>query len=534
MARPLLLIHGYSADGLDFLPLKKKLREKGVAAELLNVGNYISLNNEITIRDIAEGLERAIELVPILDGAAEFDAIVHSTGMLVVRAWLAHQRAAADVNKRLQRLKHLVGVAPATWGSPQASKGRTWLGALVKGDKRPGPDFMNAGDKILDGLELGSKLTWDLAHMDLLGEKPYFGMGDDTPYVAVFIGNRPYEGVASVANDPGTDGTVRWAGCGLNTRKITLDLTRTPVGPNGQPADRVSITDWAAGERLDVPILAVADRNHGSLISDPDDGMVERIASFLNVDNGGAFTKWLDEAKTWAEPARQAMLIDPGDHAAGLAGSVKQYFGHLFHLSGKPLEGWQQFVLRARDEHGEPVTDYMLQVFRWETQKDPETGNDKFDWWPCDELCTDVHAYRSDPSFRCMHIRLPEGITGSTAPMQIRIQASTGTEVVTYQGYGTDVPPAAKVAPQPMRADSKPVIFDITGGLGTEKASLFHPFTTTLVEIVLNRVPYPFGDFSQIFYWIDEGGNKIPMSGRGVAGIEPTGPGSSGGTVTGG
>ena len=52
----------------------------------------------------------------------------------------------------------------------------------------------------------------------------------DSAYVAVFIGNTPYDGLSSVANDPGTDGTVRWSGAGLNTRKITIDLTRKLSG----------------------------------------------------------------------------------------------------------------------------------------------------------------------------------------------------------------------------------------------------------------------------------------------------------------
>src|ERR1700722_2218108 len=256
MSRPLLLIHGYSATGLDFTNLYWALVDRRINVELLNVGNYISLNNEVTIADISEGLQRAISLTKLKD-SEEFDAIVHSTGILVVRAWLAHQKIAPGKNQRLNRLKHLIGVAPATWGSPQASKGRTWLGALVKGSKTPGPDFLNAGDLVLDGLELGSRFTWDLAHADLLGPVPYFGTGPDTPYVAVFIGNTPYTGVASVANDPGTDGTVRWSGCGLNARKITLDLTETPTDAQGLPRTRVTFSEWANDSRLNVPMLAV-------------------------------------------------------------------------------------------------------------------------------------------------------------------------------------------------------------------------------------------------------------------------------------
>lgn len=473
MARPLLLIHGYSATGLDFTNLYWALVDRNIDVQLLNVGNYVSLNNEITIEDISEGLQRAISLTRLND-EQEFDAIVHSTGMLVVRAWLAHQKIAPGENQRLKRLKHLIGVAPATWGSPQAHKGRTWLGALVKGSKTPGPDFLNAGNLVLDGLELGARFTWDLAHADLLGPLPYFGTGPDTPYVAVFIGNTPYKGISGIADDPGTDGTVRWSGCGLNTRKITLDLTQTPTDAKGLPRDRVTISEWANDSRLNVPILAVNGRDHGSLVSDPDPEMVDRIAKFLDIGNIDQYNFWLDEAQTWSIPARAEMLKSKG---------------HLFAFwETKELDGWQQFVVHARDGHGDPVTDYMIEVF--------ELGPDGQTWQRAEEISVDVHAYAADPSYRCLHVQLPKGITTTPRPMQIRFQASTGTDIVTYQGFGSS---NERVE---MRADSDPVAIDITEALKDKNFSLFHPFTTTLVEVVMNRVPYPFDKVQGIFEWL--------------------------------
>ncbi|MFC5864302.1 esterase/lipase family protein [Acidicapsa dinghuensis] len=473
MTRPLLLIHGYSATGLDFTNLYWALVDKKVDVELLNVGNYISLNNEITIEDIAEGMQRAISLTK-LDASEEFDAIVHSTGMLVVRAWLAHQNITPDANDRLKRLKHLIGLAPATWGSPQAHKGRTWLGALVKGSKTPGPDFLNAGDLVLDGLELASKFTWDLAHADLLGPEPYFGTGSNTPYVTVFIGNTPYTGLSSLANDPGTDGTVRWSGCGLNTRKIALDLTKTPTDEHGKPRSRVTMSPWASESRLNVPMLAVDGRDHGTLVSNPDAGMVDRIASFLEIGNIDQYNAWLAEAQQWSAPAQQQMLKSKG---------------HLFAFwETEELDGWQQFVVRARDAHGDPVKDYMIEVY--------ELGPDGVTWQRAEEISVDVHAYGADPSYRCLHVQLPKGITTTPRPMQIRIQASTGTDVMTYQGYGSDD------QKMEMRADSDPVTIDISDALKDKDATLFHPFTTTLVEVVLNRVPYPFDKVEGIFEWL--------------------------------
>ena len=489
MARPLVLIHGYSAGGLDFAPLRNALAAGGVAATDINVCNYVSLNNEITIKDIAEGLERAFQNRDVLrdrDGEKEFDAIVHSTGMLVLRAWLTNGGIPASNNGRLKRLKHLIGVAPATWGSPQAHKGRTWLGALVKGNKTPGPDFMNAGDRILEGLELGSTFTWDLAHIDLLGAEPYYDKTNDTPYAAVFIGNTPYSGIASVANDPGTDGTVRWAGCGLNTRKITIDLTRKPVDARGLPMERATISPWA-DQRLDVPIIAVDGRTHATLISDPEEGMVRRILDFLKIgdDGGKTFDEWRADAKQYGDKGVKKMLVNPGAEAAGLIGESKAWFDHLLGREvGPEMEGWQQFVVRARDERGDGVSDYMIEVLK--------KAGDK--WVSFEEMYTDVHAYGPDPSYRCFHIRVPKDISSGQIPLKVRIHASTGTGLMAYQGYGDQT--------IELDANSAPVELDLSA-MNKPGSTLFHPFTTTLIDIVLNREPIPFKKVSEILTWVE-------------------------------
>jgi hypothetical protein len=487
LARPLVLVHGYSAEGTAFDPLRDALQTKGINTTDINICSYVSLNNEITIKDIAEGLDRAFRNHNVLrDDDQEFDAIVHSTGMLVLRSWLTNYGAAVRANQRLARLKHLIGLAPATWGSPQAHKGRTWLGALVKGNRQLGPDFLNAGDRVLEGLELGSAFTWELAHADLLGEQPYYDKGTATPFVTVFIGNHPYDGLSSVANDPGTDGTVRWAGCGLNTRKITIDLTRMPTGPDGQPVDRATISPWAVN-RLDVPMIPVEGRNHATLIADPDDGMVNLLIAFLRVGepDGESHDAWLRRAQQYGADALAKMLINPGSGSAGVEGEVKKFFGHVFGESPEEvMEGWQQFVVHAIDERGDGISDYMIQVL---TQRPDGT------WDEFEDMCTDVHAYGPDSSFRCFHVRLPRGISARKIPLRVRINASTGTELMAYQGYGSEE--------RQLSATAEPVELDISD-LGDRNGSLFFPFTTTLIEIVLNREPLPFNEQSRILQWL--------------------------------
>jgi len=492
LPRPLVFIHGYSSEGAALDPLRDAMMKEARArntpldTEDLDICTYISLNNEITIKDIAEGFDRALRHHDVLKNESQdFDAIVHSTGMLVLRSWLTNYGAVVGSNDRLKRLKHLIGVAPATWGSPQAHKGRTWLGALVKGNRQLGPDFLNAGDRVLEGLELGSKFTWDLAHADLLTNPPYYDKGDNTPYVCVFIGNHGYTGIESVANDPGTDGTVRWSGCSLNARKITIDLTKTPIGPDGKPAQRVSISPWA-NNRLEIPMIPVSDRNHSTLIADPDPDMVKFILDFLQVDEPASYDAWLARANEFGKKGKEKMLLNLG--AEGVVGEVKDFFGHLVgaHLDST-LEGWQQFVVHATDEHGDGISDYLIEVL---TQKDGA-------WTEFKEMYTDVHAYQPDPSFRCFHIRLPQGITSQTTPLKIRIRASTGTDLMTYQGYSTDD------KAQILDATEGPVELTVNKDLGRGNGSLFCPFTTTLIEIILNREPSPLNRVGKILYFME-------------------------------
>ena len=85
MKTPVLLIHGYSDDAPSFLRWKEILEKRGYSA--VHLLCYKSLTNEITIKDVAEGFERAVRLQTGLSNDEPFDAIVHSTGMLVIRAW---------------------------------------------------------------------------------------------------------------------------------------------------------------------------------------------------------------------------------------------------------------------------------------------------------------------------------------------------------------------------------------------------------------------------------------------------------------
>jgi triacylglycerol esterase/lipase EstA (alpha/beta hydrolase family) len=81
---PVVLVHGYSDKGKSFAPWKAFLESKNYSAEEISICNYQSLTNEVTIKDLAEGFDRALRTKAHLGGDQPFSAIVHSTGMLDV------------------------------------------------------------------------------------------------------------------------------------------------------------------------------------------------------------------------------------------------------------------------------------------------------------------------------------------------------------------------------------------------------------------------------------------------------------------
>jgi hypothetical protein len=475
-----LLIHGYSADGTALLPWKAALAGAGIDSASIAVGNYITLNNEVTIKDLGEAFDRALRFTPWSSGARDdtwtFDALVHSTGMLVLRQWLVSDPYDRDdARSRIGRLKHLVGLAPATFGSPQAREGRSWLGALVKGSKQFGPDFLNAGNEVLDGLELASRYTWELSHKDMVTAKPLFDQSPNTPYVAVFIGNKEYDWLSSITNSPGCDGTVRWAGCALNTRKVSVDFRREPklVDPKGN-LTRCAISDWESG-RLGAPMIAVDGQNHGTIAASPNPGVVSLVRRFFQISDQPGYTQWEQDAMAFGQVGLTKMNAASSDSGNGA--------------------GWQQFVVHVVDDHGDGVSDFNLQLYLGNDLS--QSDDPQFASVP---LIADT--YSRDSSYRCFYVKLTTDMlalgtpASSNTKMWFELIASSGSSLIEYEAY-TDV----DGDPQRLTIDhlgGSPVKLDITA-LMSGQGTLLYPYTTTLLEVFVEREPLPLGTVSQIF-----------------------------------
>lgn len=454
--RPIVLVHGYSDQGDSFARWRELLAAAGYDATTVHVGSYVSLSNEISIKDIAEGFDRALRHAGF-GPEVEFDAFVHSTGMLVIREWLAGTIGSIDrpeiAVERQARLKHLIALAPATYGSPMAHKGRSWLGAVFKGGKSPGPDFMEAGDMVLRGLELGSAYTWDLAHRDFLADPPVYGRSAATPYPFIFVGLKDYGWLKRAVTEPGTDGTVRWAGVGFNSRKIRIDLTAEPTRRK-----RVHIEPW---RNTTVPQVLVPDLNHSSILREPTPALVQMVLAALQVNSAAAYTAWSDQ------------------HQAGNARAVTK-------AKARP---WQQFVVHAIDERGDGITDFFLELGTVKDGSFVEVRN--FDM--------DVHAYKEDESYRAFHVdlsKLDDVRAGQKGPLAIRVIASSGTELVGYHGFSSD-----RIVMPPREQNKWDAVLEFDATIGTKEVAFFYPFTTTLIELRMNREPMPLEGVNKVFWF---------------------------------
>lgn len=428
--RPIVLIHGYSANSTAFASWHRILQGWGYSPNDIHVCNYVSLSDEVTIADLARGFEDALQGQPGLDEGEAFDAIVHSTGMLVLRSWLAL------APERRARLKHLVGLAPASFGSPLAHKGRTYLGRAIRGNPVEGPDFREAGDKILSALELGSKYTWELAHKDLLGSERFYG-DSGLPFVSVFCGTDGYKGIMSVVNEPGTDGTVRLAGAALNTRKIEIDL-RDSVKFGKR--ERYRVADWS---NANIPVVPVARLNHGTIMSAPTAELQELVRAALGVQTTDDYEAWLERVSRHSESVQR--------------------------------ESWQQIVFRVVDENGTAVDDYFID-FHYRQGEEWKSLGEAMD----KEKKLAVHPYTDDPSYRCFHFdtsKLPE----AAEEWAMTVHAFTGTAYVESRGWVE--------AGLVRRAKAVNAVAAIFLPRQRNKVEFFHPHTTTLVEITIDRAP---------------------------------------------
>lgn len=218
MPAQVAIVHGWSDTSKSFHNLRQFLIDNHFAATQIWLGDYVSMDDDVRVEDVGKRMESVIRSAMETGKLTRpFDLIVHSTGGLVAREWIARYYP----DGKNCPVKRLIMLAPANFGSRLASLGKSMIGRVAKGWN----NWFQTGKEMLLGLELASPYQWDLARRDLLdpsgvGEGPY-GFGKVWPFV--IVGSRPYSsGLRQIVNESGSDGTVRCAAANMNAVGLTI------------------------------------------------------------------------------------------------------------------------------------------------------------------------------------------------------------------------------------------------------------------------------------------------------------------------
>lgn len=464
MAGQVLIVHGWSDGSDSFQPLARFLTGNGYDAKTLWLGDYISMDDDVRVQDVAIRMAEVID-ARIAGGElqASFDMIVHSTGGLVVRAWLTTRYG--DDPSRCP-MKRLLMLAPANYGSKLAAIGKSMLGRLVKGFKHG----FHTGTSMLNDLELSSPFQWELAQRDVLiapgGDKTrYYGDGAVWPFV--IVGTRGYTGfLRQIANENGADGTVRVCAANLNARGVTIDFRETDP-------DKMMIP-WQSRLDCDVPLAVLPTRTHGSIIdperTDPDnqDDIIETAAEkqqlgqlILEALACASFDDYRKIQQRWeavSEQTAQRYLDDPENPQAE---SYHQYM---------------QMNAYVVDDHGKPVPDYFLEFF-----SNPAKADDQANIYLHTNVLEDVKKNSQNEALRNLYFDRTDLVDGYYP------RFSMGAKPALYMSIYATAPGANVNYFDPANPDAAGMVQIHLAGDLTERWLCRN--STHLVQIVIPRRP---------------------------------------------
>lgn len=216
-----VFVHGWSVTntstygGLPAALVKNAPADLDIQVTHLFLGKYVSFADEVTVDDIARGMQCAVEteVVPKLARDERFACITHSTGGPVARKWVD-----LFYRNKLEKCPcaHLVMLAPANHGSALAQLGKSRLAQMkfFAGGVEPGVGVLN-------WLELGSTQSWEL-NCDWLEYDPV----PSGLYPFVLTGQKidrsMYDNLNSYTDEAGSDGVVRAAAANMNYGLIRL------------------------------------------------------------------------------------------------------------------------------------------------------------------------------------------------------------------------------------------------------------------------------------------------------------------------
>jgi len=404
--KPIVLIHGYSSESAGsrksdittiYGDLPRQLAKQPEVGDVVpvNVSRYITLHDSVSIDDITLAFDRALKTKHPELLESGFNAIVHSTGALVIRNWV---RRSALKPAKVDRIIHLAG---ANLGSGWAHIGES---LLVKWLRYIGQGGAARGLAVLEALELGSSWTLDLHHHflepknDMLtdyGTMEFNIVGTQVPPAWFVI---PFR----YGKEDGSDGVVRVSASNLNFHYLAIGPSENPSDINWTSAsafakkatsrsadgktslaidqdgvgggyytlleDSRPETREAVGPvtrpRHPVPFAIPYQCAHSGpnlgIVSGTDTrtSVLELVTSALTCEVGSYRERVTQFDAATVETYRQAKSIV---HAEGFAAAIKRALGT--QESGDPKAQYDkhsQVVFRLNDQNGMPVKDYSI------------------------------------------------------------------------------------------------------------------------------------------------------------------------------
>jgi len=454
VAEKLLIIHGYSDGSTSFTGLGDFFVANGLyKKEHVFYLDYSSMDDEATFRDFADKLDSDHRLRL---GEERVDVACHSTGSLVVRAWLA-LHAQRTLRRRLKDVPcpvhRLLCFAPANFGSDLARLGQSFLGkfrtTFFNSHSRK-DDFLESGKAVLQGLEPASPFQWELSLYDLHSNTSYFNPNNSETqrcYPFVLAAGEAYTGVeAKLVKERamlGTDGTVRIPGTSLNTRGCSLDFRES----------KTELVWWEQDKYADIPFAVFAGFNHGTIIDPKHHG-------FDTPHGPGAIA------------LRALKTVTDLESYQAMAGIFTQVCERNYALMPpERQDAYQQFFFRVRDDVDQIVEDYFIDFY---VATRDGRAHEELTVFFDEHFEGRVTRHSAQPSHRVFMMNCAklhefhERLRAADARLMLEITGVSALPDVRYEL-------------------SQFVAFDPKAPLKAGEPILLRPNTTTLVDVVLNR-----------------------------------------------
>jgi hypothetical protein len=358
-ARKLIVVHGWSDSGSGFFHLIETLKKQtDLEQEIIdiNLTDYISMSDEVTYDDLVDQFQILWSKKGLSTSAFSVDAIVHSTGALLIRAWLTRYYTPENAP-----IKRLLMLAPANFGSYLASMGQSVfgrIGSIFRGGtlteaEKERRKYINitlkgkeTGKFILRGLEMASPYTWNLAKKDVLTENSYYGK--NKILTSILVGNTGWSGLSRVANKDGSDGTVYMSTANLNCAKLDLDLTQYADYSDEHPVT-FELPEVQLPKNAKIAYAVMNNENH-STVAGKDWDNKQQISNFHN-------KRTLDFIKKSLQVTDETF----DQHYTDL--HKHTYEKVMPNQQSRPdKQGYQNTVFLVTDQYGHRIKDYNISM----------------------------------------------------------------------------------------------------------------------------------------------------------------------------